>query len=152
TNEQNDRIYLAANDGLLVCLHDREYATPFNQRTQEVAVSEALLKLLAQPVTITEPRETSLHNLLDDFRRRYKLNYEIVEQAFKLAGLEPVSGKAVKPPAVKDVPLGDLLRHILLQVGADFRPFEDTILVLPSRKQPALAAPPAPAPGDESKP
>src|SRR5262249_5745018 len=27
-NELTDRIYLAANDGLVVCLHDRDYPTP----------------------------------------------------------------------------------------------------------------------------
>jgi hypothetical protein len=29
TNELTDRIYLAANDGLIVCLHDRAYPGPF---------------------------------------------------------------------------------------------------------------------------
>jgi len=28
-NEVDDRIYLASNDGLLICLHDRDYAKPF---------------------------------------------------------------------------------------------------------------------------
>jgi len=28
-NEVDDRIYLASNDGLLICLHDRDYARPF---------------------------------------------------------------------------------------------------------------------------
>ena len=27
-NELTDRIYLAAHDGLIICLHDRAYATP----------------------------------------------------------------------------------------------------------------------------
>jgi hypothetical protein len=150
TNQQNDRLYLAANDGLLVCLHDRDYPTPFDQRTQEAPVSAALKKILAQPVTVTEPREVPLRDLLDDYKRRYKLNYEIAERAFKEAGLEPVGGKPVKPPAVKDVPLETLLRQVLRQVGADFQIIEDTVLVFPSRKQPAPAAP-LPAPGGEER-
>jgi outer membrane protein assembly factor BamB len=32
-NELTDRIYLAANDGLLLCLHDRDYPTPLRNRT-----------------------------------------------------------------------------------------------------------------------
>jgi outer membrane protein assembly factor BamB len=32
SNEYTDRFYLAANDGLLICLHDREYVTPVQMR------------------------------------------------------------------------------------------------------------------------
>jgi outer membrane protein assembly factor BamB len=32
-NELNDRIYLASNDGLLLCLHDRDYPTPVRNKT-----------------------------------------------------------------------------------------------------------------------
>ena len=31
-NERTDRVFLAAHNGLLVCLHDREYATPVHNR------------------------------------------------------------------------------------------------------------------------
>src|SRR5262249_55489123 len=87
TNEENDRIYLAASDGLLVCLHDRDYPTPFDQRSQEASVSEAFKKILAQPVTVTEPREVPLRDLLNDYKARYKLTFEIAERAFTEAGL-----------------------------------------------------------------
>jgi outer membrane protein assembly factor BamB len=32
TNDQTDRLYLAANHGLLVCLHDRDYPAPITNR------------------------------------------------------------------------------------------------------------------------
>jgi outer membrane protein assembly factor BamB len=32
SNEQTDRLYLGANDGLIVCLHDRDYPTPLRNR------------------------------------------------------------------------------------------------------------------------
>src|SRR5205085_2557531 len=32
SNHLSDRIYLAANDGLIVCLHDREYTLPVRNR------------------------------------------------------------------------------------------------------------------------
>jgi outer membrane protein assembly factor BamB len=35
SNQYTDRFYLAANDGLLICLHDREYATPVRMRRPE---------------------------------------------------------------------------------------------------------------------
>jgi outer membrane protein assembly factor BamB len=33
SNEMTDRLYLASNDGLLLCLHDREYAVPLRMKT-----------------------------------------------------------------------------------------------------------------------
>lgn len=33
-NEWTDRLYLAGNDGLLICLHDRDYPTPLQTRTK----------------------------------------------------------------------------------------------------------------------
>jgi PQQ-like domain len=33
TNDMTDRLYLASNDGLLICLHDRDYATPLRMKT-----------------------------------------------------------------------------------------------------------------------
>jgi outer membrane protein assembly factor BamB len=35
SNELTDRLYLASNDGLLLCLHDRDYPTPLRMRTVE---------------------------------------------------------------------------------------------------------------------
>jgi len=32
-NEMTDRLYLASNDGLVVCLHDRQYSTPLRMKT-----------------------------------------------------------------------------------------------------------------------
>jgi hypothetical protein len=48
SNEQTDRIFLAAHDGLLVCLHDRDYPTPVKMKEDEE-------KLLPQPEKL-EPR------------------------------------------------------------------------------------------------
>lgn len=36
SNNVNDRLYLAANDGLLVCLHDRQFAKPVPLKKEEV--------------------------------------------------------------------------------------------------------------------
>ncbi len=38
-NEVTDRLYLATNDGLLLCLHDREYTTPLRIKKEEVKAS-----------------------------------------------------------------------------------------------------------------
>jgi outer membrane protein assembly factor BamB len=34
-NDMTDRVYLAANDGLLVCMHDRDYAKPYPSKKVE---------------------------------------------------------------------------------------------------------------------
>lgn len=34
-NEMTDRIFLASNDGLVICLHDRQYAQPLKMKTME---------------------------------------------------------------------------------------------------------------------
>src|SRR5207248_318561 len=131
---------------------DRDYPTPFDQRSQEEAASEALKKALAQLITVTEPRDVPLRDLLEDYKRRYKLNFEVAERAFKEAGLPPAGGRMAKPPAVKDVPLGDLLRQLLSQARAEFQVVEDTILIGPSRKRSVPTAPlPPPAPVEEGK-
>jgi outer membrane protein assembly factor BamB len=33
SNEMTDRLYLASNDGLLICLHDRDYVVPLRMKT-----------------------------------------------------------------------------------------------------------------------
>ena len=41
SNEMTDRLYLASNDGLLICLHDRDYPTPLLlRRIDEVKLPE----------------------------------------------------------------------------------------------------------------
>ena len=39
-NEYTDRLFLAANNGVIVCLHDRDYATPFIHRKVDTSGSD----------------------------------------------------------------------------------------------------------------
>jgi outer membrane protein assembly factor BamB len=66
SNELNDRIYLASNDGLLVALHDRDYPAPVRVKNvpelkPSVARSEpkkpAAEKAPAKPTSKTKPKE-----------------------------------------------------------------------------------------------
>lgn len=43
-NELTDRIYLAAHNGLIVCLHDRDFPTPVTMRTLVLPTPEELAK------------------------------------------------------------------------------------------------------------
>jgi outer membrane protein assembly factor BamB len=53
TNELTDRLFLASNDGLLVCLHDRDYPTPLIMKT-----AEELQPVEDQPAAPKESRPT----------------------------------------------------------------------------------------------
>jgi hypothetical protein len=70
SNELNDRIYLAGNDGLLVALHDRDYPTPLRVRnvptlkpsiarseTKQRAVEKETAKPLSKPAAKEEDKE-----------------------------------------------------------------------------------------------
>jgi outer membrane protein assembly factor BamB len=53
SNELNDRLFLASNDGLIVCLHDRDYPSPF--RVKNVVEAPSTLN----PNPSQPPREKS---------------------------------------------------------------------------------------------
>lgn len=48
-NEVTDRLYLAANDGLVVCLHDRDYVRPLDNRRGEQRPAEEPIRPRKEP-------------------------------------------------------------------------------------------------------
>jgi outer membrane protein assembly factor BamB len=130
-NEQTDRVYLAANNGLIVCLHDKEYTKPFRHRKLEEDLTSELRKKLNQPITDPGSKPTSLNTLLENFQAKYGLRIQISERAFEEAGLDLPGPRLVAVPKSENRPLGDLLQAILGQVSARFEVVEDTILILP---------------------
>lgn len=139
-NTSTDRIYLAANNGQLCCLHDRDYATPYRHSKLEekaidprvLAVEAELAKAISDPGS--EPTQFSalLKNLLE---KGHNLKYKIAENAFREAGTVGVEGRLVTHPRVNNQPLGDVLRRILAQVDATYRVVEDTILIYPAARR-----------------
>jgi outer membrane protein assembly factor BamB len=148
TNEVTDRVYLAANNGLIVCLHDKEYATPYRQRRAEEDVSDPTKTLLGQPVTDPGSRPTGLRDLMEDLKKKFKFNYLIAERAFKDAGREQPAAKLVQFPKVDNVPLGEALNRMLKPIGATYEVISDTVVIIPA----APAEAPAPAPGPPKAP
>jgi len=60
SNELNDRIYLASNDGLLVALHDRDYPTPIRvKNVPELKPSVARSETKKQPTEKGPAKPTS---------------------------------------------------------------------------------------------
>jgi hypothetical protein len=135
SNEVTDRLYLAAHDGLLVCLHDRAYPTPFRQRRTEEAVSEPVKRKLAQAISDGGGRTLSIRDVLNDWAKRYGLTFKIAEQAFAQAGGEPFGTRQVTFPRVDNRPLGEVLQQLLTQAGSTYQIVGDTILIVPAGKK-----------------
>jgi outer membrane protein assembly factor BamB len=59
-NEMTDRLYLASNDGLLICLHDRAYAAPLRMKTvselQSTAPGAPPKKPASEPGEMKKPQ------------------------------------------------------------------------------------------------
>jgi outer membrane protein assembly factor BamB len=141
SNEANDRIYLAAHNGLIVCLHDREYATPFRhirgeERSVDPKVAEVEAKL-AKLITDEGKEATPLNILLKTLlgEKNGNIKYLISENAFKEAGASEAGPRLVSMPKVTNVALGEVLRRVLAQVDATYRVIEDTIVIYPAPRK-----------------
>jgi hypothetical protein len=134
-NEVTDRLYLGANNGTILCLHDRDYRTPLRHRSLEEEVSSAVHKILAKKITRTLGRPTPLREVLDQLTKDFKLKFFISERAFKEAGRSAFETTAVIPPPANEEPLGEVLKKILAQANAGYQVVEDTILIFPVKKK-----------------
>jgi outer membrane protein assembly factor BamB len=135
-NELSDRLYLAANDGFIVCLHDKEYTTALRHHSAEEALLDRVRARLAQPISDAGGKQVTLRELLDGLADKYRLKFNIDDRAFKDASIEPIGPKLVTFPAVQNKPLGEVLQQILASVGARYDIIEDTILILPAAPGP----------------
>jgi outer membrane protein assembly factor BamB len=142
-NEMNDRIYLAANNGHLLCLHDRDYPTPQRHTREDdraidprVAEVEAkLAKQITDPGSEAESVSRALQRLLGE--KNGNIKFVISENAFKEAGIAGFEDRRVTIPRVTNAPLGDVLKRVLSSVDANYRVIEDTILIYPLPKKAA---------------
>src|SRR5207248_2060847 len=114
-------LYLAANNGLIVCLRDREQVRPIRHRRLLEETSSPVLKLLAQPITTADSKPTLLRDLLAQLRNKYKLKIVVAERAFKEAGNANVQERNVTPPRSDKRPLKDYLQMTLSQVNATYQ-------------------------------
>jgi outer membrane protein assembly factor BamB len=135
-NELTDRLYLASNDGQIVCLHDKEFTAPMRHRRLVEQAPTPVEQKLKTPVTDAGGKPVPLVDLLDQFRTKYNLKITVADRDFKSAGREPVGPQFVTFPKVEDKPLGDVLQLILSQVNATFRVLPDGILIVPAAAVP----------------
>ncbi|MFO0876760.1 MAG: PQQ-binding-like beta-propeller repeat protein [Gemmataceae bacterium] len=132
-NPVTDRLYLAANDGLILCLHDRDQKTPIRQRQSLEDANSPLLKRLAQTINAPAAKETSLRDVLLDMRKKYGIHSVVAQRAFQEARQPNPEEQLVKTPAAENRPLGDHLQRILNQVNATYQVVENTILIIPGK-------------------
>jgi outer membrane protein assembly factor BamB len=131
-NEVTDRLYLAANNGLILCLHDREYTRPIRHRRVEEEAENPLRIRLNEPITDPGTPKVPLRDLMDNWSKRYPpVKFRIDEAAFTRAEVESPAAKVVQVPKVDGKPLGEVLRTVLGQVKATFEVVEDTVLIVP---------------------
>jgi outer membrane protein assembly factor BamB len=137
-NEVTDRLYLAANNGLIVCLHDREYTQPIRHRRSEEEAENPLRIRLGEPITDPGSPKVKLSDLLDNWTRRFPpVKFRIDEAAYKRAELESPAAKNVQVLKVDNKPLGDVLKAVLDQVKSTFEVIGDTIVIVPNVAPPA---------------
>jgi outer membrane protein assembly factor BamB len=135
-NEYTDRLYLAANNGLIVCLRDREYTEPIRHRRPAEGGSEMVREKLAQAITAQAvDKALPLREVLEGFRANYGLRFFIDLDEFKKAGIDNPDGKGVVVPRAQNTPLADILKQVLAQAQATYKIVDDVILIVPLPKK-----------------
>ena len=136
SNEVSDRLYLAANNGLIVCLHDREYPQPIRHRKKEEEALNPVRIKLSEPMDDVGTADISLKVLLDNWTKRFPpLKFRIAENAFKRANLDSPAEKTVKVNRVDHKPIGEVLEDVLSRIKdtkCTFDVIGDTVVIIPA--------------------
>jgi outer membrane protein assembly factor BamB len=132
-NDWTDRLYLAAHNGLLVCLHDREHVEPHRHREGENSLQR---RLEGRPVKLTAINGRPLSAVLRAIEAECRVKILISKPAFTDAGREPINDKPVTLQKVEEANLKDALQKLLDEFHATFVPIEETLLVVPKEGKP----------------
>jgi outer membrane protein assembly factor BamB len=146
-NQITDRLMLAANDGSILCLHDREYEKPLQHRKYELGTSSGagglrtLEAKLMRKVNEKGADAMPLTEALKGFRLRYGVEFQVDDKAFRDAGLGSISNRPVVQLRVENQEVRDILKAVLDQVGATYKLNPDAVMVIPAQKAVAVAEP-----------
>ncbi|GEM_PF-343192 len=146
-NRTTDRIFIAANNGLLVCMRDRDFPKPFYHitKTKEAisenpstidapAPSDILKKILESKVTVEEGKEKPLQELLDEISKKFNIKIEINKKSFADMMIDDADKKPAKALAAENIPLAVWLTNILDPLGITYQPAIDTVILFPAGK------------------
>jgi outer membrane protein assembly factor BamB len=133
SNDVTDRVYLAANNGLIICLHDREYVQPIRHHLRdEEAENPVRLRLNEHITDDIGMKETPLEEMLDRWAKKYPpLRFRIEEAAFRDANRDSPAHSPVKMLPVKDKRLGDVLREMLAAIQCSYQIIGETVVIVP---------------------
>ena len=132
-NELTDRLYLAANDGLIVCLHDRAVVEPIRHRKKLEDANSPVVKILDAKIDEPGGKEVTLREAVADLRNKYKIKIDVAGQAFKNAKLDDPFDKKVTPPRSEKKPLKDHLLRLLKPLDATYIVVDEVILIIPGK-------------------
>ncbi len=135
-NDQNDRLFLAANNGSIVCLHDKEYTSPFRHQGTKSDLEQMAVKLrkpATQPAVVNVPFRTFLR----DFAKAHDLKLMISERAFRSEEKLDNLTRLINLPAIAGKPVGEVLNQALAQIQATSIIVRDTIIIAPAGAGPA---------------
>lgn len=133
-NQVSDRIYLAANDGTIVCMHDRELLKPLRHRKKLEDAASAILKLLDTSVVEKAGAPGTLDSVLAGLRTRYGVSFIYGSELLREAGLSDIATKEVSIRAVENKPLRTVYQSLLKQVNAGYLVEDNTLLIVPLDK------------------
>ncbi|HBI46648.1 MAG TPA: hypothetical protein DDY78_27910 [Planctomycetales bacterium] len=142
-NGATDRIYLASNDGLVVCLHDKDYVRPlvYHKEAPRAPVEKSLKERIQETTDIlakliSEP-EAPAPITFKAYRNRIALQYGLrifppSPKVFTESKLPSPDEQMVTPPKVDKKPLGEAFKDVLKLVNANYTQVEDTIIIGPA--------------------
>jgi outer membrane protein assembly factor BamB len=141
-NEHDDRLFLAAHDGTIVCLHDKDYTTPRimkNAKPDDGGSLNPLYGKLDQKININEPlTDKPLRTVLQYLDKQFKLPTLIRKEAFRdSAALEAFLEQPVTLPKVVESPLGQVLgTEVLEKIKARYSVRAGYVLIEPVKEVP----------------
>jgi hypothetical protein len=135
-NEMSDRVFLAASDGLMVCLHDRDYGQALENRREDIrggtGRDNPLAQKLLEPITLTRGMvEAPLKDAAKILATRFKIPVVVAERAFQDAGEPRVLEKQVSLKKFEGVVLGEVLQRLLRPINATYVVQPDYVLIVP---------------------
>jgi hypothetical protein len=130
-NYVTDRIYLAANDGTIVCLHDREQTEPLRHRKKLEDAAASIQKLLDMEIEERARPVITLEEMLNVLKDRYGVRHIFARAELEAGGLTDIPKREINFRAVDRRPLRQAYRQLLAQVKAGFRVEDNTLLIVP---------------------
>ncbi len=142
-NEQTDRLYLAANNGLILCLRDIDYPLPQRERIISTREAEAgktpderardLKDRLSKPANLNYPEPQPLNRFLDDLRKNQGIKSFFSEKSYREENKQPPPPD-VKVKVQKKPTLGEVIQDVLSQIDATYYQLGDQLFIIPKPK------------------